>query len=121
DLTKQTGEFGLLFVLIRAGSPSVQRFLDGFSDPGIPVAQQSCPMTGAEIDVFFAIQVPEPAAFRAVKEHGMTEGPVQARGRRHSAGEELAGLLVLFDNLAHRRDSLTKYVPGVFIIPSALG
>ena len=77
DLAQQLGQLGVLFVLVGTGGAAVQRRFDGRADARIAVAQQRRPVAAAEVDIFPAVEVPEPAAVGAIEEHGVADGAIQ--------------------------------------------
>lgn len=75
----------------------------------IPVEIVATPVDGASCfspvaDVarnWDTVEVSQTAPVGAVEQHGVTDGAVDARGRRHAAREVLTRLLILFGDAAH--------------------
>ena len=63
--------------------------------------QERCTVAGTKIDQLAAIEIPNVAALGPLKEHGVAERLVDARGRGYAAGQELPGVLVFLLDEAH--------------------
>ena len=90
------------------------------------MSQKRGAVAAAQVEIFAAIKVPQPAPGGAVEVERVSQSPVEARGGRHAAGEELSGKLVLFGDAGHgggnlkserrekvRRASLRQHHPAV--------
>jgi hypothetical protein len=92
---QELGELGMQLVFVRAGRAAVENHLDRSAHAQIAVAQKRGPVTAAQVDVFPAIEVPEPATLGAIEVKRVAKGSIETSGRRDAAGQILTGLVKL--------------------------
>src|SRR5262249_61404604 len=100
-LAQQAGLLGALLVLVGAGGAALQDRLDSPADARVAVAEQGGAVAATQVDVLAAVEVTDAAAGGPVEQHGVPDGPVQARRGGDAPGEVAAGSLILFGHAAH--------------------
>ena len=104
------GQAGVVFGLSVADDADIQRLQDGRPDGGVVVAQEVGAAAREEVDVFFAVHVPEAGAFAAGQVERPLEQRVHAPARSRAADQvplrRLVELLDLSWLTSHRASSL---------------
>src|SRR4051794_7775503 len=92
----------MLLVLIGARRAPVHRVFNRGTNASIAMAKQRSAVRAAQIDIFAAIQIPQPAPGGAVEVERMTESLIDASGGGDTGGEGFFGKLEVVLDARHR-------------------